>query len=115
MLDAIRNVGRKTITVSDLQKLDHTTGGDLFVDVREQWEWDSGHLDFFVHIPLSLIPEHIPEFKKYARVFFICRSGGRSGTACDMLQKEGYASAYNVLGGVLAVATQNTAKNPPLA
>jgi rhodanese-related sulfurtransferase len=102
MLDTIRNIGRNTITVSDLREVDHTTGNDLFVDVREGWEWDAGHIDFFVHIPLSTVEEHLEEFRKYERIFFICRSGGRSGAACDMLKASSNVSAHNILGGMTA-------------
>jgi rhodanese-related sulfurtransferase len=32
----------------------------------------------------------------------VCRSGNRSGTACALLGKRGFAQAYNLAGGMLA-------------
>lgn len=110
MRDIISNIWRNTITVAELQKLDHTSGKNLFVDVREQHEWDAGHISWFTHIPLSTISEHMETFKKYDRIFFICRSGGRSGIACDILKdlKEARVADHampegvNILGGMIA-------------
>lgn len=69
----------------------------LYVDVREQNEWDAWHIQWAMHIPLgdiesgkySQIPKDIP-------VFLYCRSGRRSGIAYDILRKAGYTNISNV-------------------
>jgi rhodanese-related sulfurtransferase len=64
----------------------------ILVDVREQDEWDEGHLKRARLIPLSKIqeglkPDRLPKDKI---VYLHCRSGGRSLIAQELLKKEGY-------------------------
>lgn len=69
----------------------------LFVDVRTKDEFESGHLDGAVNIPLGDIAKRKQEIKGLGTtpVVFYCRSGNRSGSAVAYLQKEGYAEVYN--------------------
>ena len=100
MLNAIRNLGRRTISTTELRDMNHEDGKTIFVDVREQSEWDEGHIAWFRHIPLSQVKEHLNEFLAFEKVVFICKSGGRSGQACDMCRDAGIPTAYNVVGGM---------------
>lgn len=93
---------KNTITVDELATLYPTETNSAFVDVREDHEWDNGHIEWFTHIPLSGLSDHIQDLRKFERVFFICRSGGRSGTACNILLSAGLDTGYNVRGGMNA-------------
>lgn len=73
-----------------------------FIDVREQTEWDTGHIVGFRHIPLAELPTHADELLKTERVYFLCRSGGRSAHAVGLLAGAGHHGAVNVLGGINA-------------
>jgi rhodanese-related sulfurtransferase len=64
----------------------------ILVDVREQDEWDEGHLERARLVPLSKIqkglkPDALPKDKI---VYLHCRSGRRSLIAQELLKKEGY-------------------------
>ncbi len=69
----------------------------VLIDVREKNEFDSGHLEGAVLVPLSLMKENKPEFDKKIKevakdkeIYLYCRSGRRSGLAKDELLKQNY-------------------------
>lgn len=74
------------------------------VDVRERWEYDTGHLPDAVNIPMSELPQRIAEIPRASQPVFICRSGGRSMRACAMALRSGVATPANLEGGLLAWA-----------
>ena len=74
----------------------------LILDVREQDEYDSGHIPGAVLLPVGSITEEsaaevIPE--KDATVLVYCRSGNRSKTAAKALAELGYTGIYE-FGGI---------------
>ena len=72
--------------------------GDKVVDVREDWEFTDGHVPTAKHIALSDIPENLTEFSKDSKTWIICQSGGRSMTAANYLEAQGY-NVVSVAGG----------------
>lgn len=76
----------------------------LVLDVREQGEYDSGHILNSRLIPVGKLRERIGELEKYRDkpILVVCRSGMRSASACALLGKQGFAQAYNLEGGVMA-------------
>ncbi|GKU78737.1 rhodanese-like domain-containing protein [Paenibacillus sp. L3-i20] len=72
------------------------------IDVREQDEWEDGHIEQARFIPLSEFQARANEVHDVeGDVVFICRSGGRSGKVCDFLSLQGF-DVVNVTGGMLA-------------
>lgn len=69
------------------------------VDVREQDEWDAGHVPHAIHIPMGEIVERIAEVPDGVAV--ICHSGSRSARVVQYLESQGYTAA-NVVGGTSA-------------
>ncbi|MBI4808348.1 MAG: rhodanese-like domain-containing protein [Nitrosomonadales bacterium] len=76
----------------------------LVLDVREQGEYDAGHILNSKLISLGKLHERIGELEKYREkpILVVCRSGMRSASACALLGKQGFAQAYNLEGGVMA-------------
>lgn len=72
-------------------------GGAILVDVREQREWDAGHVEGAVFLPLGSIedglsPEEaakLPRDKKKV-VYLHCAVGLRAAAAGELLEKQGY-------------------------
>lgn len=74
----------------------------IILDVREQDEYDSGHIPGAVLLPVGTIDEEtaaevIPE--KDSTVLVYCRSGNRSKTASSALAELGYTNIYE-FGGI---------------
>ncbi len=77
--------------------------GALLIDVREQDEWDTGHMPGAQLIPMGEIPKRIAELPRDRKIIFTCRSGNRSGTIKDyMIDEHGHTDVHNLLGGILA-------------
>lgn len=60
------------------------------LDVREPDEWESGHIPGAKHIPLGEINRALNELDPKQETIVVCRSGNRSGRACDYLSGLGY-------------------------
>ena len=77
-------------------------GDAVVLDVREQSEYDEGHIPGAVLLPVGSIDGDtaaavIPE--KSATVLVYCRSGNRSKTAAAALAELGYTDVYE-FGGI---------------
>ncbi|TVY01038.1 rhodanese-like domain-containing protein [Paenibacillus cremeus] len=70
------------------------------LDVREPDEWESGHIPGAKHIPLGQINRALNELDPKKETIVVCRSGNRSGRACEYLYGLGY-NVVNMLGGML--------------
>jgi rhodanese-related sulfurtransferase len=87
-------------TVTPQQALEMVQSGAAYgIDVREIDEWDLGHSDLFTLNPLSTFDSDILPTDK--PIIFICRSGKRSGKACDAVEPSG-RKVLNMEGGMLA-------------
>ncbi|MDP9362431.1 MAG: molybdopterin-synthase adenylyltransferase MoeB [Acidobacteriota bacterium] len=73
--------------------------GAVVVDVREQYEWDAGHIDDARHIPLGELPHRLNELPRDADVVFYCQAGGRSARALDLAREAGLTRAKHLRGG----------------
>ncbi|WP_432545738.1 rhodanese-like domain-containing protein [Kineococcus sp. SYSU DK004] len=72
------------------------------LDVREDDEWDAGHADGALHIPMSQVPQRLGELPE-GELHVVCRAGGRSQRVAEWLQQNGY-DVVNVEGGMGAWA-----------
>jgi rhodanese-related sulfurtransferase len=73
--------------------------GLAILDVREPVEWEHGHIDGAVHIPLGELTERIDEVSG-GQTLVVCKVGGRSGQAVGYLLQQGY-DVVNLDGGML--------------
>lgn len=70
------------------------------IDVRNQDEWDEGHIPGAHHIMLGYLPDRLAEVPKDKPVAVHCRTGKRSAIAASILQKNGYKNVVNLEGGI---------------
>ena len=76
--------------------------GVVIVDVREQEEWDQGHLPGALHVPRSYLESRIDGFvpDRRQRVILYCASGVRSALGAHTLEKDlGFARVESMNGG----------------
>ncbi|MCP4357003.1 MAG: rhodanese-like domain-containing protein [Chloroflexi bacterium] len=73
----------------------------LVLDVREQWEYDEGHIPNITLIPMGEIPNRLDEIPTDKEVIITCRSGNRSNQIATFLRDQGYTNIHNMQGGIL--------------
>jgi rhodanese-related sulfurtransferase len=89
------------ISVQELSEILEKDPNAVLIDVREQPEYDEGHLGGKL-IPLTEFERRWQEVPKDVPAYIYCRSGRRSRTALEFLKKQGYEKGFNVTGGILA-------------
>ncbi|QEE15430.2 rhodanese-like domain-containing protein [Promethearchaeum syntrophicum] len=74
----------------------------IILDVRNQDEYDSGHLNNSILIPLGELESRLNEIIQYnnTEIIVYCRSGSRSLSASNILASNGFFKVYNMLGGI---------------
>ena len=87
------------LAVGDLDARMSADGGLQIVDVREQAEWDAGHIPGSVHAPYHDI-DALPEGLDPARpVAAMCASGQRAAVAASLLARYGAERVLHVVDG----------------
>ena len=77
--------------------------GTVLLDVREDDEWRRGHAVGARHIPMGEVPARLEEIDPQAKLYVVCKAGGRSAKVAQYLVSNGY-EPVNVSGGMLAWA-----------
>jgi sulfur-carrier protein adenylyltransferase/sulfurtransferase len=89
--------------ISAVEASARRAAGATLIDVREQVEWDAGHIPGAEFIPLGRLEQEIAAAvpDKDTEIIMQCRSGARSGRGTDLLQQLGYTNVVNLAGGIL--------------
>jgi len=81
------------------------TGKYVILDVRRPDECATGiipgarKLNF---LDSSLFISEIEQMDKDEKYLIYCRSGNRSGKACQMMDNLGFSTTYNLIGGMMS-------------
>ena len=75
----------------------------VLLDVREQDEWDAGHVPGAIHLPMSELADRLDDVPDASPVYVICRTGGRSARVTQYLEANGW-EAINVADGMFGWA-----------
>ena len=90
------------ISADDAKNIMDTKNDIIILDVREQYEYDEGHIPNAILIPYTEIESKaesvIPDKNKEILVY--CRSGRRSKIAAESLVKLGYTNVKE-FGGII--------------
>lgn len=97
MIENISDGTLKQFHIEDIKNLPHD-GSITLLDTRTPGEYQRGHVDGFVNIPVDNLRERLDEIPKEKPVYVMCQSGLRSYIATRILEGNGY-TAYNFSGG----------------
>ena len=96
------------ISVEEYKQMRNDNVEHILLDVREQSEWDAGHLEDDVFIPRGLlefkVANEIPN--KSSNIVVLCKSGGRAALAGQTLQELGYTNVSYIEGGYMEYIEQ---------
>lgn len=85
-----------------INEIDELMEDDIFLlDVREDFEFELGHIKGATLIPLNEVDERLDELPKDERLYVYCKGGGRSAQAVQLLEHHGF-DAVNLAGGFAA-------------
>jgi rhodanese-related sulfurtransferase len=91
------------LSQEDWTKQLDTDNNSVVLDVRTQDEVNNGIIPKAVHIDIYRGQGFIDEINKLDKsknYYVYCRSGGRSGQACAVMNQLGFENAYNLVGGI---------------
>ncbi|MCB9169183.1 MAG: rhodanese-like domain-containing protein [Flavobacteriales bacterium] len=70
--------------------------GATLIDVRSRAEFEGGHVEGSVNIPLDTVQGQLSKFKKIqGPIVLVCASGNRSGQATAWLRQQGLTNVEN--------------------
>lgn len=68
--------------------------------ISQSYEWDAEHSKY----PMALLPDFVARVSEIAKpedtIMAICRSGGRSAIAVNLLAQAGFKNVYNIIDGM---------------
>jgi rhodanese-related sulfurtransferase len=86
------------LSVDDAKSL--LAGGQVqLIDVREPWEYRTGHIPGARSVPLQTFLRQPGQYVTSDSVMFVCAVGERSAVACEMAASLGLKQVYNIVGG----------------
>ena len=77
---------------------------EFLLDVREEYEYQDGHIKGAINLPLREILEKKDILPKDKDIYVYCRSGHRSADAVNFLKSLGFEKVYNVDGGFIDIS-----------
>jgi len=79
-------------------------GNAVILDVRTEDEWNEGIIPGAINIDIYKgqgFIDALEELDKSKTYYVYCRSGARSGNACNVMNQLGFEKAYNLSGGIM--------------
>lgn len=95
---------RKDINQDEWQEFLQDDKNAVILDVRTPGEVEEGYIGNMTHIDFlegQTFLEEIEKLDKSKNYYIYCRSGNRSGQACDIMEQMGFETTYNLEGGFM--------------
>jgi rhodanese-related sulfurtransferase len=89
----------ETVDVAKAKELVDSGEIDGILDVRTPEEYQAGHIDGAVMIPIQVIESEMAKLDKDKTYLVYCRSGNRSQQASEILSENGFKQIYNMSDG----------------
>lgn len=97
-----KTVKYNNITGSEFEKLVEENKDAVILDVRDAKDYDKGHVENSINIPIDEFESRINELKDYQdkEILIYCSVGRRSAQAAEILENSGYKDISNSVDGV---------------
>lgn len=90
------------VEASDIENL--VKNKEFLLDVREEYEYQDGHIKGAVNLPLREILGKKDSLPKDKDIYVYCRSGHRSADAVNFLKSLGFEKVHNIEGGFIDIS-----------
>ena len=90
------------VEAGDIEKL--VKNKEFLLDVREEYEYQDGHIKGAVNLPLREILGKKDSLPKDKDIYVYCRSGHRSADAVNFLKSLGFDMVHNIEGGFIDIS-----------
>lgn len=97
------------VTPASLSHVLDRYGDHVVLDVRTDGEWETGHIEGAMHVPLTTLVETGTNIDKRSHITAVCGSGYRSNIAGSLLKSLGYDHVFSLIGGMTAWAAAHRA------
>lgn len=95
------NLLQNRLNVFYWDQFDQITPEDLLIDVRTKEEFEAGHIENAINIPLDDLRDRLHEIDRSKNIYSYCRAGLRGYFAQRILKQHGFNSIVNLSGGYL--------------
>ena len=90
------------VEASDIERL--VKENQMLLDVREDYEFNAGHIKGAINMPLREIIANKDKLPKDKDIFVYCRSAHRSADAVNFMKSLGFEKVHNVKGGFIDIS-----------
>lgn len=97
---------KSSISYTQMNEMLKNNSNTFLLDVRSIQEYNEGHLNGAINIPLSELKEKANcILRNYDNIIIVyCQYGARSEKAVNILKKLGYNKVYNLCGGLDSIS-----------
>jgi rhodanese-related sulfurtransferase len=89
------------ITPAEAATLLASPNPPILVDVREQWEFNTAHIENSLLMPMGEVPARAhQELDEDEPILVLCHHGARSLNVTMWLRQQGFAQAQSIAGGI---------------
>ena len=88
------------LTASQFEKMISENSDAIILDPRDKKDFNKGHIENSINIPLSNLESRLDELDKDKPVLIYCNVGRKSAEAANILQNNGFSKVYNAIDGV---------------
>jgi rhodanese-related sulfurtransferase/nitrous oxidase accessory protein NosD len=88
------------VTVSQAKVMIDTNPSLVILDVRNQSEYDAGHIRNAKLIPVWNLTQNLDKLNQTDEILVYCKGGARSTNASNILASNGFLHVYNMLEGI---------------
>jgi len=90
------------ITIDDVKKLIDSEADFLFLDCRQESEYETASIEGATLLPMGEIAQRVEELEehKQRQIVIHCHHGGRSLRVAQWLRQQGFEHAQSMMGGI---------------